>query len=215
MANSPFTAPQINKSHCTTPLGVKSLSGSHTEQGREKGDEWTKSKSTFRLLKSLKGGQDAWIFGKLLPFFCDHRGEKATRVLLQSYVKQCILHKALTPTILSNSLVFRPASSKWPATSDFMKSFWFRPDSNSLIKVPLIPLNLANSYEYFFSTLRPVLSPGPQTTVSLCLNGASNKYLNSCSEYRISPCEPWPFGKTLDQCSVTVTRLHSLQIWKG
>lgn len=112
-------------------------------------------------------------------------------------------------------LVFRPASSKWPATSDFMKSFWFRPDSNSLIKVPLIPLNLANSYEYFFSTLRPVLSPGPQTTVSLCLNGASNKYLNSCSEYRISPCEPWPFGKTLDQCSVTVTRLHSLQIWKG
>lgn len=163
MANSPFTAPQINKSHSTTPLGVKSLSGSHTERGREKGDEWTKSKSTFRLLKSLKGGQDAWIFGKLLPFFCDHRGEKATRVLLQSYVKQGILHKALTPTILSNSLLFRPASSKWPATSDFMKSFWFRPDSNTLIKVPLIPLNLANvmsissplSAQYYLQGPRP------------------------------------------------------------
>lgn len=63
---------------------------------------------TPQIPKRWPGRLDFWQS----PLFCNHRGEKATRVLLQSYVKQYILHKALTPTILSNLLLFRPASSK-------------------------------------------------------------------------------------------------------
>lgn len=64
---------------------------------------------TPQIPKRWPGRLDFWQSPSL---FCNLWGEKATRVLLQSYVKRCILHKALTPTILSNLLLFRPASSK-------------------------------------------------------------------------------------------------------